>query len=48
MAPRSSISTPSNTAVPIRGNRNSVNGSNQLVSKSIPCARRSAATSAMS
>ncbi|SHW64045.1 Uncharacterised protein [Mycobacteroides abscessus subsp. abscessus] len=48
MAPRSSISMPSNTAVPMRGNRNSVNGSSQLVSKAMSCARRSAATCAMS
>ena len=38
----------SNTAVPIRGKRNSVNGSSQLVSKLTPCARRSAATAAIS
>ena len=36
------------TTVPMRGKRNSVNGSSQLVSKSTPCARRSAATSAIS
>ncbi|COY93713.1 Uncharacterised protein [Mycobacterium tuberculosis] len=32
----------------MRGKRNSVNGSSQLVSNAMPCARRSAATSAMS
>ncbi|COZ78923.1 Uncharacterised protein [Mycobacterium tuberculosis] len=39
MAPRSSISMPSNTAVPMRGKRNSVNGSSQLVSNAMPCAQ---------
>jgi len=48
IAPRSSISTPSKTAVPMRGKRNSVKGSSQLVSKAMPCSRRSAVTVAMS
>ena len=34
--------------VPMRGKRNSVNGSSQLVSNAMPWARRSAATSAIS
>ncbi|SHV83104.1 Uncharacterised protein [Mycobacteroides abscessus subsp. abscessus] len=48
MAPRSSNSAPSRMTLPMRGKRNSVNGSSQLVSNAMPCARKSAATSAMS